>query len=218
MPDARDATSTLHPQHMNRMPKDKPVPPSGPVDMTNNTVDASPASARHAGSRASAAFDAAPIFRVIEVTRDARGRLRHEGKIWHTDLGRLRKFGRAVAANTASHRVMVADASGNVLEEIPVAPTDDRAVKWSDWEAIPLPPLPPRAKRPAPLKRKALPAAPSPAIPATLGLEASVAQALQGAAVEARHAPVPLTDAAVEADADVDASGDHASSTDVELP
>ena len=200
------------------MPQDKPVPPPGPADVTNDTVDAAPASARYAGSRVSAAFDAAPIFRVVEVVRDARGRLRHEGKIWHTDLGRLRKFGRAVAANTASHRVMVADASGNVLEEIPVAPTDDRAVKWSDWEAIPLPPLPPRAKRPAPLKRKPLPPAPSPAIPATLGLEASVAQALQGAAVEARHEPVPLTDAAVEADADVEASGDHASSTDVELP
>lgn len=188
--------------------------------MTNDTADTAAANERPTGLRGPAAFDATPIFRVVEVTRDARGRLRHEGKIWHTDLGRLRKFGRAVAANTASHRVMVADASGNVLEDIPVVPSDDRAVKWFDWEAIPLPPLPPRAKRPAPIKRKpAPPPLPAP-IPATLGLEATVAQALQGAAAtanaaaEAQREPVLLAHAAAEAEA----SGEHGSSTDVELP
>lgn len=202
------------------MPQDKPaVPPPDPADTTNDSAEASPVPAE---PRRFTAFDATPIFRVVEVTRDARGRLRHEGRIWHTDLGRLRKFGRAVAANTASHRVMVADAAGNVLEDIPIAPADDRAVKWSDWEAIPLPPLPPRAKRPAPIKRKP-PAPPPPApIPATLGLEASVAQALKGAAatataaVEAQHEPPPEEAAA---GSDAKAPGDaHGAGADVELP
>jgi len=203
------------------MPQDKPaVPPSNPADTTNDAAESAPAPAGE--PRRFAAFDATPIFRVVEVTRDARGRLRHEGSIWHTDLGRLRKFGRAVAANTASHRVMVADASGNVLEEIPVAPADDRAVKWSDWEAIPLPPLPPRAKRPAPLKHTPAPPPPSAPIPAALGLEAAVAQALKGAAstasaaVQAQREPAPPTDRV--ADTNAQAAGHHGSSADVELP
>ncbi len=178
------------------MPEDPPVPSSPPDRATNEPASAAPARSR-------AAFDAVPIFRVVEVVRDAQGRLHQEGKIWHTDLGRLRKFGRAVAANTASHRVVVADASGNVLEEIPVVSADGREAKWSDWEAIPLPPLPPRAERPAPLKRRpqAPPPVPPPSlVPPSLGLDATVTQALQGAAavaaaaVQAQHEPTEPTE------------------------
>jgi hypothetical protein len=118
----------------------------------------------------------------------------------------MRKFGRALAANTASHRVVVADAAGNVLEEIPIAPADEREVKWSDWQAIPLPPLPPR-KRPAAPKRKPRAAAPSPPpalaptpaaapapsqpAPTALGLEAAVAESPAESAAPAQDAPQP---------------------------
>jgi len=83
------------------------------------------------------ATHSAPIFRVVEMVRDERGRLREEGRIWHTDIAHLRRFGRAVAANTASHRVVVTDAAGQVLEEIPVAPPEERRVRWDDWQDIP---------------------------------------------------------------------------------
>lgn len=205
------------------MPQDKPaVSPSDPAATANDSAEASPAPA--AEPRRFTAFDATPIFRVVEVTRDARGRLRHEGRIWHTDLGRLRKFGRAVAANTASHRVMVADASGNVLEDIPIAPADDRAVKWTDWEAIALPPLPSRANRPAPIQRKPAPPPPSAPIPTTLGLEASVAQALKGAAATATAAveaqrETPPGQAAAEPGSDARGTGNaQGAGADVELP
>lgn len=175
------------------MPQDKPD--------TDLPAEAPPQ--RSTGLRLGGGFDAQPIFRVVEVVRDERGRLRQEGKIWHTDLGRMRKFGRALAANTASHRVVVADAAGNVLEEIPVAPADEREVKWSNWQAIPLPPLPPR-KRPAPPKRKPRAAAPSPPpalastpaapapsqpAPAALGLEAAVPEPPATDAAPAQDAP-----------------------------
>lgn len=191
------------------MPQDKPD--ADAADRSPDTPAAASPARRDGGMRLGAGFDAQPIFRVVEVVRDERGRLRHEGKIWHTDLGRMRKFGRALAANTASHRVMVADAAGNVLEEIPIAPADEREVKWTDWQAIPLPPLPPR-KRPAPPKRKpraAAPAlastpaaapAPSQPIPAALGLEAAVVE--------------PGTEDAAPAD-DAPQAGPH---TDVTLP
>lgn len=89
-----------------------------------------------------AQWDKTPIYRVIEVTRDVNGRLRKEGRVWHTDLDRMRKFGRAVAANSASHKVLIADAAGDVLEELPVATAESRGPCWSSWQDITLPPRP----------------------------------------------------------------------------
>lgn len=137
------------------------------------------------------ATHSAPIFRVVEMVRDERGRLREEGRIWHTDIAHLRRFGRAVAANTASHRVVVTDAAGQVLEEIPVAPPEERRVRWDDWQDIPLPPLPPPGPHVASRKRRKRPepAAAQAEVP-TLGLDSAMA-ALQTAASSATKAATP---------------------------
>ena len=107
----------------------------------------------------------APLYRVVEVTRDSRGRLKEEGRVWHADLNRARRFGRAVAANTAAQKVVVADAAGDALEELPVATDGERVPAWQGWQELPLPPLPPKKKsrkaRRTPL-RSALPSAPLP--------------------------------------------------------
>jgi len=98
-------------------------------------------------------WDRAPLYRVVEVVRDAEGRLRKEGRIWHTDLNHLRRFGRAVASNASAHKVMIADHLGDVVEELPVAAPEDRAGCWGGgWQDMPLPPRPP-VKR-APVKQK----------------------------------------------------------------
>ncbi|CAN7256190.1 hypothetical protein [Rhizobacter sp. LjRoot28] len=91
---------------------------------------------------ASVDSDDRPIYRVVEIVRDSEGRLRHEGRVWHSDLTLLRKFGRAVAANTRSHRVLIADSVGEIVEELPITPPEDRQAAWDRWEALPLPPQP----------------------------------------------------------------------------
>jgi hypothetical protein len=92
------------------------------------------------------------LFRVVEITRDGRGRLVPQGQIWHSNLDHVRRFGRAVAANTASQGVLIADADGAVLEKIPVAPLGT-AAGWGGWRDMPLPPAPPRKKPRPPMLR-----------------------------------------------------------------
>lgn len=113
---------------------------------------------------------AQPIYRVIEVTRDGQGRLSLHGHVWHTDLDRLRRFGRAVASNSASHRVVIADSRGELIEDLPLAGPGERAPMWGHWQRLPLPPAPPRAApRPAPLpapRRPLIVETPAPALEA----------------------------------------------------
>jgi hypothetical protein len=91
--------------------------------------------------------DHVPMYRVLEMVRDARGRLVPMGHVWHADLDRIRRFGRAIASNSASHRVVIADSAGTVLEELPVCGPDERQPAWDNWQQIPVParpPLPPQ--------------------------------------------------------------------------
>ena len=60
-------------------------------------------------------WDRQPIYRIVEITRDAEGRLHRQGHVWHNDLSMLRRFGRAVAANTASHKVLITNSHGDVV-------------------------------------------------------------------------------------------------------
>lgn len=107
-----------------------------------------------------------PLFRVVEVSLTRDGRLKRSGQIWHADLDHVRRFGRALAANSVSQQVLVTDTSGAVLERIPVAPQGDPA-GWTGWRELPLPP--------APLGRKArrLPVLPAPTAPVLLETEAA---------------------------------------------
>lgn len=99
-------------------------------------------------------IDRRPLYRVVEFVRDDRGRLKEEGRIWHTDLQRVRQFGRAVADNTSGSRVVIADASGRVVEELPLPGLQDETQgRWSGWRERRLPPLP--ASTRTPLKREA---------------------------------------------------------------
>lgn len=97
-----------------------------------------------AGSRP----DPRPVYRVVEMMRNADGRLRKQGNIWHVDLDVPRKFGRALAANTSSHRIVIEDNQGRVLEELPVTGPGERRASWANWEDIPLPVLPPTRQPP----------------------------------------------------------------------
>lgn len=98
-----------------------------------------------------------PLYRVVEVTVDADGRPRRQGQIWHPDLDRTRRFGRALAANTAAAKVMVADSRGDVLETLEVAGEGDRHACWNGWRDIPLPPPPPRPRAAPALRRMSAP-------------------------------------------------------------
>ena len=102
----------------------------------------------------------APIYRVVELTREPDGRLRRQGQIWHSDLDQVRRFGRALAANSAGQQVVIADAQGGVIEELPVAPVGSVApAGWGGWREIALPLAPPRKKpRVAPRPPAAAPA------------------------------------------------------------
>ena len=129
-----------------------PAPLDGAPETTPRTLPraAFPAALRRFGSQ--------PVYRVIEVTRDASGRLSLQGRIWHTDLDRLRRFGRALAANSQSHRVVIADSRGELVEELELAGPGERQPLWGQWQQIPLPPAPPRAAPPAPPRPMAAPA------------------------------------------------------------
>lgn len=107
------------------------------------------------------------LYRVVEVTRQANGRLLRQGQIWHTDLGVARRFGRALAANSVAQKVQVADADGQVIETIPPPPPGTPAPGWgAGWRHTSLPPTPP-LKRRAPVK--APPRAPGQAVGQALG-------------------------------------------------
>ena len=93
-------------------------------------------------------FDAQPMYRAVEVMRDAQGRLQLEGKIWQPDLASARKFSRALACRSAGQRVIVASSAGRVIEEFPVAaPGDAREFNWADWQSLEVPPLAPPPAR-----------------------------------------------------------------------
>jgi len=91
-------------------------------------------------------WDHQPIYRIVEVFRDGAGRLHKQGCVWHNDLDMLRRFGRAVAANTASHKVLITNSQGDVVEELPVALPEHRHSAWNAWGSIALPPAPPVRK------------------------------------------------------------------------
>lgn len=87
------------------------------------------------------------LFRVVEIVRDSRGRLSPQGQIWHSDLNHVRRFGRAVAANSVSQGVLIADQAGGVVEKIPVQPLGAPGAGWgAGWRDMALPPAPPRQK------------------------------------------------------------------------
>jgi len=91
-------------------------------------------------------WDRKPIYRIVEIVRDGQGRLHRQGCVWHNDLQMLRRFGRAVAANTASHKVLITNSQGEVIEELPVAPLGQRQSAWDSWGDVALPPAPPVRK------------------------------------------------------------------------
>jgi hypothetical protein len=93
--------------------------------------------------------DRRPLYRVVEFMRDEQGRVMEQGRVWHSDLRRVRQFGRAVADNTAGSRVVIADNAGRVVEELPL-PSLAHAEqgRWDGWRERPLPPLPRQPERP----------------------------------------------------------------------
>jgi hypothetical protein len=106
------------------------------------------------------------LFRVVEIARDGNGRLVRQGRIWHSDLDHVRRFGRAVAANSVSQQVVIADTAGAVVEQIPVLPLSPETTGWSGWKDMPLPPAPARHKPAAAARRApAMPPAPPPDLP-----------------------------------------------------
>lgn len=97
-----------------------------------------------------------PMFRMVEMVWGDDGRARKEGKIWHPSLNHTRKFARAIAANSASQKILVADDTGQVLEEVSPPGPGERKNMLGSWRDIALPPLPaapatPRRLRPPPV-------------------------------------------------------------------
>ena len=117
-----------------------------------------------------------PLYRVVEVVRTSYGRLAEEGRVWHSDLAHVRRFGRVIAGNTSGHRVVVVDGAGAILEELSVVPQEQRSGNWEGWKKTELPPLPQkrgnlRAKPPTPFAKPrppAPPAMPAPSVPPAL--------------------------------------------------
>ncbi len=142
-----------------------------------------------------------PLYRVVEVVRDGEGRLRKEGRIWHSDLDHLRRFGRAVASNAASHKVWIADVRGDVIEELPILSPDQRQPLWGgDWQDMPLPPRPPvrkaaRARRPAVAERP-IPVLADP----PFDLEDTPVAAAGSASGNGPESPVPSVEEPVQVD------------------
>lgn len=84
------------------------------------------------------------LYRVVEVVRAPNGRVSRIGQIWHSDLERVRRFGRALAANTVGEHVQVADSAGAVIETIPTPPPGTPPLGWGNWRAVRLPSEPAR--------------------------------------------------------------------------
>lgn len=128
------------------MPKmaESSFPPDADDTPVHTTESLAAASARLAAVHK---LDGA-LYRVVEVTRQANGRLLRQGQIWHTDLGLARRFGRALAANSVAQKVQVADADGQVIETIPPPAPGTPAPGWgAGWRHTPLPPAPPVRRR-----------------------------------------------------------------------
>ncbi|MCB1996101.1 MAG: hypothetical protein KDG57_09540 [Rhodoferax sp.] len=81
----------------------------------------------------------ASLYRAVEVMREPNGRVTRIGKIWHSDLERVRRFGHALAANTAGEHVQVADSGGRVIETIPPPPPGTPPRGWGDWTSSRIP-------------------------------------------------------------------------------
>lgn len=94
------------------------------------------------------------LYRVVEIVRDETGRLRKDGRIWHPDLDVTRKFGRAVASNSVAHRVQIADAAGDTVENLATPGIERCQPRWAGWKDAALPPCPPKQPR----RRAAAPA------------------------------------------------------------
>ena len=118
------------------------------------------------------------LFRVVEVVRGPDGRLARHGQIWHADLSHVRRFGRALAANSVSQQVVVADAAGAVVEQIPVAAGREPA-GWDGWREVPLPPAPKPTKARVPSPPTHAVRAPTVATGTLPVVEAAVAPVLQ---------------------------------------
>lgn len=140
------------------------------------------------------------LYRVVEVLRDPDGRLRQCGRIWHSDLDTVRRFGRAVAANSVSHKVLIADAAGSVVEELPVAAADP-ARGWDGWREMPLPAVPrsharrslrPRLPQPAAAAPPSARRPPSPAVEPSASTPASTGVG-PPAAAEPAPSPTEIT-------------------------
>lgn len=98
------------------------------------------------------------LFRVVETTRTADGRLVKTGRVWQPDVEQTRRFGRVLAANSVAQKVQVADEAGRVIETIPPPPAHEPPQGWGNWRAQvaaqpPLPRLPPRPPRLAARKK-----------------------------------------------------------------
>lgn len=118
------------------------------------------------------------LYRVVETTRRADGRLVKTGRVWQPDLERTRRFGRVLAANSVAQKVQVADEAGVVIETIPPPLPGDPPRGWGDWRAQvaaqpPLPVLPPRPPR-VEARKKAPSALAAPKPPPVLPPESEV--------------------------------------------
>lgn len=137
---------------------DKPLPPR-PLSSLTETLEAAlerVRSVRGVGGN---------LYRAVEVTLSPDGRLARVGKIWHQDLEHVRRFGHALAANTAGMQVQVTDSRGQVLETIAPPSKDVEPVGWSNWTAIPVPKAPPRPPQPRRRPRPLPAAVPAPVKP-----------------------------------------------------
>jgi hypothetical protein len=140
-----------------------------------------------------------PLFRVVEVMRGPDGRLSRQGQIWHGDLSHARRFGRVLAANSASHEVLVADVNGGVIEQFATVGAERPPLGWGDgWRNLPLPPAPPARRPNAALRRAPPPPSPPPpakAVPAVPPALAEVVdvplQAVEAAVGAAPAVPAP---------------------------
>ena len=132
------------------------------------------------------------LYRAVEIGRDAHGRLVRQGRIWHSDLDHVRRFGHAMAANSVSQSVQISDTTGAVLERIAVLPLSPASAGWSGWKDRPLPPAPARRKPAAASPRPPVTEPPpSPAAP----MEVPVLEAVFDPEATATLTPAPPPEA-----------------------